>query len=165
MDRRNSLLLAFVVIATAAVPARADQPDGVVRWHGEGEQIYDCQKSATGTAWVLRQPDATLTDVAGRVEGHHGAGPSWTAADGSRITGHAITTIPAPREGAIPWLVVQADSHDGAGLLDHVTYVMRTETVGGIAPAGGCDLDHEGAVATVPYQATYSFLDPVQPPG
>ena len=58
---------------------------------------------------------------------------------------------------------MQTDSHDGTGMLDHVTYVMRTETVGGVAPTGGCDFDHQGAVATVPYQATYSFLDSVSP--
>jgi hypothetical protein len=161
MVRRNSLLLALAAFVT--VPALADEPSGVVRWHGKGEQIYDCQKSPTGIAWVLRQPDATLTDAAGRVRGHHGAGPSWTAADGSRVTGHAITTIPAPRAGAIPWLVIQADAHDGPGTLDGVTYVMRTDTVGGVAPAGGCDAGHEGAVATVPYQATYSFLQPDAP--
>jgi hypothetical protein len=161
MVRRTILLALSLFIATPS--ALADETAGVLRWHGEGTQIYDCLKSNAGLAWVLRQPDATLTDADGRMRAHHGAGPSWTAADGSRIVGHAIATIPAPRPGAIPWLVLQTDAPDGSGTLDRVTYVLRTETVGGVAPAGGCDHDHEGAVTAVPYQATYSFLRPESP--
>jgi hypothetical protein len=160
---RRTILLALA--ALVAVPsALADETAGVLRWHGEGTQIYDCRKSGAGPTWVLRQPDATLTDADGRMRAHHGAGPSWTAADGSRLVGRVITTIPAPRAGAIPWLVLETDAHDGSGTLDGVTYVLRTDTVGGVAPDGGCDGDHEGAVATVPYQATYSFLRPASEP-
>jgi hypothetical protein len=160
MVHRN-ILLAFSALCVS-LPAVADEPTGVERWHGQGTQIYDCQKSAAARyLWVLRQPDATLTDSDGRIRGHHSAGPSWTAIDGSRVVGRAIVAIPAPRAGAIPWLVLQAESHDGHGTLDGVTYVLRTETVGGMAPDGGCDGEHEGAVATIPYEATYSFLQPV----
>jgi|SRR5579859_5750067 len=161
MVRRNILL---TLLALAVAPsALADETTGVIRWHGEGTQIYDCRISSTGPAWVLRQPDATLTDADGRIRGRHGAGPSWTATDGSRAVGRAITSIPAPRPGAIAWLVLQADAHDGPGTLDGVTYVLRTDTAGGVAPAVGCDRDHEGAVVAVPYQATYSFLRPEHP--
>ena len=160
---RRTIFLALSALVTAP-SGLADEAAGVLRWHGEGTQIYDCRKSDAGPAWVLRQPDATLTDADGRMRAHHGAGPSWTAADGSRVVGRVITTVPAPRAGAIPWLVLQADAHDGSGTLDGVTYVLRTETVGGVAPAGGCDGDHDGAVATVPYQATYTFLRPAPEP-
>ena len=155
-----NILLALALATGVAPPARAVEPAGVIRWHGQGEQIYDCRKSATGYAWVLARPDAILSDAGGRVRAHHGAGPRWTAADGSSITGRTITTIPAPRADAIPWLVLQADAPGGQGTLDGVTYVLRTETVGGVAPATGCDRDHEGALARVPYEATYSFLRP-----
>ena len=153
----RSILLALATLV-AAPRAQAAGMAGVIRWHAQGTQIYDCRKSPAGYAWVLRQPDATLTDADGRVQAHHGAGPSWTAADGSSIGGRPITVIPSPRADAIPWLVLQASSHDGHGLFDDVTYVLRTETVGGVAPPTGCDPEHEGAVAAVPYQATYSFL-------
>jgi hypothetical protein len=154
-----NILLAVATLA-ATPPTEAAGTSGVIRWHAQGVQIYDCRRSSGGYAWALRQPDAVLTDDDGHVSGHHGAGPSWTATDGSSIAGRAILTIPAPRAAAIPWLVLQASTHDGRGTLEGVTYVLRTETIGGVAPADGCDPDHEGKVTTVPYQATYSFLHP-----
>jgi len=156
---RCNILLAFFAMS-AMQPALAEEPAGVIRWRGQGTQIYDCEQIAAGYSWVLRQPDATLTDSDGRIRGHHGAGPSWTANDGSRVVGRAITTILAPRAGAIPWLVVEINARDGRGALDGVTYVLRTETVGGVPPEAGCDQPHKGAVASVPYEATYSFLRP-----
>ena len=157
----QGILLPLLLLSAAPGTKTADAA-GVIRWHGDGVQIYDCAKAGNGYAWTLRQPDALLTDATGRISGHHGAGPSWTATDGSSVVGHVVTTIPAPRPGAIPWLVLQAAAHDGHGTLDDVTYVLRTETVGGVAPAGGCSQDHAGAVVTVPYQATYSFLHPTE---
>ena len=161
---QRGILMALTTLATAAPSAStsANTPastPGVIRWHGEGVQIYDCKKSADGYAWMLRQPDAMLTDADGHVTGHHSVGPRWTATDGSSIVGRTIETIPSPAT-AIPWLVLEASSHDGHGALDGVTYVLRTETVGGVAPADGCSKAREGAVTTVPYQATYSFLRP-----
>ena len=39
-----------------------------------------------------------------------------------------------------------------------VVWVQRVRTRGGLAPSGGCDPAHLGAVARVPYAATYCFL-------
>ena len=153
-------LLALALLQAA--PTQASRATDVIRWHGDGVQIYDCMKAGVGYAWTLRQPDALLTDAGGHVSGHHGAGPSWTATDGSRVVGHVLTTIPAPRPGAIPWLVLQAARHDGCGELAGVSYVLRTETIGGVAPAGGCSHDRAGAVVSVPYQASYLFLQPAE---
>ncbi|MEJ1976180.1 MAG: DUF3455 domain-containing protein [Acetobacteraceae bacterium] len=124
--------------------ARPPPPPDVIHWRGEGMQIYSCQTLQGGYAWTLERPDATLTDLLGHVRGHHDGGPSWTAADGSRIVGQLVTAIPAPRPNAIPWLVLRAATHEGHGVLDSVTYVLRTETVGGVAPASGCDPLHAG---------------------
>jgi len=153
-------LLALVLLQAA--PTQAARSTDVIRWHGDGVQIYDCAQAGGRYAWTLRQPDAVLTDAGGHVSGHHGAGPSWTATDGSRVVGHVLTTIPAPRPGAIPWLVLQATKHDSCGALAGVSYVLRTETVGGVAPADGCSHDQAGAVVSVPYQANYSFLQPAE---
>jgi hypothetical protein len=159
----RDILLAIAALVAPSQAQAADSPD-VIRWRGDGTQIYSCQKSQDTYAWVLKRPDAVLTDTDGLVRGHHGAGPSWTATDGSGIVGRLITVIPAPRADAIPWLVLQADTHDGPGMLNGVTYVLRTETVGGVAPSSGCDADREGATATIPYRATYSFLRPIDGP-
>jgi hypothetical protein len=58
---------------------------------------------------------------------------------------------------AIPWLLLQAASHVGDGRMSSVTYIQRFDTVGGIAPAGGCDATTVGTVARVDYTATYYF--------
>lgn len=41
-----------------------------------------------------------------------------------------------------------------------VSYIQRLETVGGLAPASGCDAEHVGAVLRVPYEAVYYFYKP-----
>ena len=37
--------------------------------------------------------------------------------------------------------------------------INHLDTVGGIAPSTGCDVDHVGAVARVDYSATYFFYE------
>jgi len=59
---------------------------------------------------------------------------------------------------AIPWLLLGATSHGGEnGKMTQVTSIQRLSTVGGLAPATGCDADHVGATADVPYDADYFF--------
>ncbi len=157
------ITLALATVAAPSGQAAATIPN-VISWHAEGTQIYSCQTSPTGYGpagygWALKQPEAVLIDAAGHICGHHGAGPSWTAADGSRVTGRVVSTIPAPLAGAVPWLVLHVDSHAGHGVLERVDYVLRTDTVGGAAPASGCDAAHASAETQVAYTATYSFLN------
>jgi len=47
--------------------------------HGKGDQIYACKANANGApfGWILKAPDATLTDDSGKVVGHHVIGPTW----------------------------------------------------------------------------------------
>jgi hypothetical protein len=155
------IMLAVLAAFVGPRAGSAAEPADVIIWVGKGAQVYTCQSAKNGYAWTFKQPDAQLTDSEGQVRAHHGAGPSWTAADGSRIIGEVVATIPAPRPDSIPWLVLLAKQHEGQGILERVTYVLRTETLGGTAPAVGCDQQHDGIVARVPYQATYSFLNPV----
>jgi hypothetical protein len=42
-------------------------------------------------------------------------------------------------------------------LLASTRYVQRLDTVGGVAPAAGCDSAHAGTRARVDYSATYDF--------
>ncbi len=152
-------------IATALVPgllttgARAAGPaNGVVHWIGKGSQVYACIHDGDRFAWTLQRPDATLIDDTGTPRGQHGAGPSWTAWDGSQVFGAVLTSVPAPKPGAIPWLVLRASRHVGSGMMSGVGYVLRTDTEGGTAPAAGCDAAHVGAEERRPYRATYTFL-------
>ncbi len=124
---------------------------------GSGVQIYRCQRSGSGFAWQFKAPEATLFDPAGRVAGHHFAGPSWQATDGSTVVGAVIASSQGAA-GSIPWLLLRARSHRGAGMFAGVSYIVRSRTKGGIAPAAGCDLDHLGQEARIGYSAAYTLF-------
>src|SRR5579863_6690988 len=125
--------------------------------HAKGDQIYTCKGDAAQFAWTLKAPDARLFDKGGKVFGKHFAGPSWEAADGSRVTGKAVANVPSPDTDSIPWLLVNIISHDGSGVLSHATTIQRINTKGGKAPASGCDAAHANQELHVPYTADYFF--------
>jgi hypothetical protein len=121
-----------------------------------GVQIYDCKAGADGAlGWVFRAPEADLFAHGHLVVSHY-AGPTWEALDGSTVVGARVAgaTVDAT---AIPWLLLQAASHTGHGLMSAVTYIQRLETVGGLAPSTGCDDSTAGAASEVDYTATYAF--------
>jgi hypothetical protein len=123
-----------------------------------GAQVYECQRGDDARyAWKLVGPDAVLTDASGAPFGKHYAGPTWEALDGSKVVGVVKEKADAPRAGAIPWLTLTAKSTEGTGKLAKVTSIQRVDTVGGVAPAGGCDAGSSGTRQGVPYEATYYF--------
>ena len=149
--------VAGVAVITLAQAAHA-APVPALELHGTGVQIYVCSASPAGAAaWKLKAPEATLKDADGQSVVHHFAGPSWQAADGSKVVGAMLSASPSPVQGAIPWLVVRATETTGSGILSHVAYVLRTQTKGGVAPAGEC---HVGSEVSVPYEANYIFFTP-----
>ena len=153
---RTMLLLAALNLL-AGPNARAASPVVIVLL-GKGVQIYGCAPGEAGYAWRLKAPDAVLTDAAGDKVGHHYGGPTWQADDGSVVMGEPVVASRSPETGAIPWLVLRAKAHSGQGLLSGVSYVVRSDTEGGAAPATGCDAGHSGAEARVGYSATYTFF-------
>ncbi len=142
------------------VPAHAAE---ALRAGGQGVQIYTCTQQGVAYQWVLTAPEATLTDDSGKQLGTHSAGPTWTAADGSVITGKVLQKKVAMGGLNIPWLLLAATPKQPAsGVFANVAYVRRSATKGGNAPADGCDAQHPGAVARVPYSATYTFYKAVK---
>jgi hypothetical protein len=129
----------------AALPAR-------------GVQIYTCAVPAAGgaPAWTLKAPHAVL-GKGHDVQAIHFAGPSWEATDGSIVTGTKVAAAAAPDAADIPWLLLQAATHTGAGIFANVTFVQRLATENGVAPATGCDDAHVGAEVLAPYAADYFF--------
>jgi hypothetical protein len=125
---------------------------------GDGVQIYACAATDHDYAWVFRSPEAVLLDAQGRQVGSHGAGPSWTLADGSSVIGEKVAEAASPDPHAIPWLLLRVKSHDGTGQLANAAWVRRANTVGGKAPETGCDPTHVGETARVRYSAVYQFL-------
>jgi hypothetical protein len=143
------------------LPAELAAPRGerlLLRARAHGFQIYTCAPSPKQPAqleWTLVAPEAQLVDEHDRPLGRHYAGPTWEANDGSKVVGEVVAR--APRPGAIPWLLLRGKP-SGAGVLAGVASIQRVDTVGGVAPASGCDGAHRGAGARVPYSAVYNFF-------
>ncbi len=152
---RHPLLL--VTLLCCLLGAAAPWP-GSPAFSANGMQIYACQAAATGPAWHLLGPEAKLTELGGSLLIHHFAGPSWQAPDGSAVVGEILASSPGAA-GSIPWLLLHARTHRGDGVLASVTYIVRSQTEGGAAPASGCDTFHLGAEARVPYRAIYTFFE------
>ena len=165
-------LLGSILVAGAAVPAGAGPrppqvpeairvPAGqkvVLDVTGKGVQIYDCKPSATNPAalvWTFREPAAVLSRRGGHPVGIHFAGPTFESFDGSAVVGARPKSV-QPDPTAIPWLLLEADTHRGDGVLSQVDFIQRIETRGGLAPAGTCDPAADATVA-VPYRARYVF--------
>jgi hypothetical protein len=130
----------------------------LLRAVAEGVQIYTCAVQGSAAVWTLKAPEAVLHDATGKqVIGKHFAGPSWQANDGSTVVGEVAARADAPAGDAIPWLLLRARSHSGARQFAEIDFVQRIDTVGGLAPPGGCEPGTQGNEARVPYSATYMF--------
>lgn len=155
-----------VAILLLAGAARADDvvpvppPSGaalVLEASADGVQIYSCEVKDKVFAWVFKGPEANLFGDDDRQIGTHFAGPSWKATDGSTVVGEVVAQADAPDGDAIPWLLLRAKSHSGAGLFATVSYIRRADTTGGVAPETGCDAGHLSEQARMRYSATYQF--------
>ena len=121
----------------------------------KGVQIYECRNSE----WAFVAPAADLFDANGKKIGRHFAGPQWEAEDGSRITGTGVKArSDAPVAGAIPWLLLSAQSVGGKGVFSGVSSVRRVHTAGGVAPRAHCSPAETGQLVRVPYTADYYFF-------
>ena len=128
-------------------------------YNAVGVQIYVCATSATsGTpTWTLLGPQANLLKDDGELAGTHFIGPTWQGNDGSSVVGAKVAGATVDPT-AVPWLLLTAKSHSTeSGFFEDVTSIQRLSTVGGNAPATGCDATTLGAVVQVPYSAEYFF--------
>ncbi len=161
LQQSAALVAATLLYACAAVPEALDPGPSLrplVTVAARGVQIHECRAGPRGPAWVFVAPEAELLDAEGRVVGTHGAGPHWTAGDGSRIEGTVAARSEAPAAGAIPWLLLKTRSTGGPGRWQAVQAVQRIHTEGGVAPTRGCDAIRLGVRARVPYRADYRLF-------
>jgi len=163
-------LAGLIVGYAASSPARADDipaslqvPPGAVltqKLHAVGVQIYSCGAGKDGTGrfeWVLKAPEADLSDQAGHRIAKHYAGPTWEAVDGSKVTGEVMARADSPTANAVAWLLLSAKPAPGSGIFAAVRFVQRLHTVGGTAPSEGCNQASAGREVRVPYSAEYRF--------
>jgi hypothetical protein len=162
MNAMKALSVALISLGSVAVCAQV--PDAIkapsgkeaMTLKGAGMLNYECKTAADGkVAWGF-VPDAKLTDKAGKEVGKYYGGPTWELNDGSKITGKQIATAPGAT-GAIPLQLVETTPATGKGALEGVAYIQRVNTVGGVAPAEGCDPTKVGAKKAVGYSADYVF--------
>jgi len=164
--------VSFLTCLSGLAPAdarAADVPENLrapatqtltVSLQARGVQIYECGISKADPArfeWIFKAPEAELFDQAGKRIGKHYAGPTWEADDGSKVVGAAKARDDGPDANAIPWLLLSATSAEGNGIFGQTQSVQRLNTVGGKAPADGCDQAQVGKLARVNYRATYNF--------
>jgi hypothetical protein len=123
-----------------------------------GVQIYRCELDTGGTAaWKYQRPSAKLSNHSGAIHVDHGAGPSWSAKDGSKIIGKVIASTPSPHSENIPWLQLSVQSEGNSGLLSETKYIERIETKGGIPNSLDCTPKNIGEMVEIPYTAVYLF--------
>src|ERR1700674_4086551 len=160
--------IGILLAAQAQGPARPEVPESlkapageevILAAHATGVQIYVCQAGADQKfAWVLKAPEAELTDATGKKIAHHFAGPTWKHADSSEVKGKVIAKQDAPKPEAIPWLLLTAASQTGAGVFSRVTSIQRIHTQGGLRPsANTCDASANGKESRSGYSADYYF--------
>jgi Protein of unknown function (DUF3455) len=182
-----SLPLSIAVPAFAAadhvtpppVPSDLNVPAGKKAFligHAHGTQNYSCLPSATGVAWTLFGPQATLFSEDGDQLITHFLSPNpeesgtpratWQhSKDSSSVWAVATAIYTQPdyvAPGAIPWLKLQVVGRQfgpqwGDRLLS-ATHIQRVNTAGGIAPSTGCAVAADiGKKALVPYETDYVF--------
>jgi hypothetical protein len=125
-----------------------------------GVQIYECSANKDQPErfeWVLKAPEAELSDRTGRKVGRHYAGPTWQSADGSGVVGEVKARAAGPDPSAIPWLLLSAKSNSGNGVFSQIKSIQRLQTVGGKAPSEPCGQANAQQVVRVPYKASYYF--------
>ncbi|HEX8781587.1 MAG TPA: DUF3455 domain-containing protein, partial [Nocardioides sp.] len=146
--------------------------------HAVGTQNYVCLPSASGFAWALFTPEATLFSDDDKQVTTHFFAPN-AAEDGAiRATwlhSRDTSTVQAKlfaassdadfvAEGAVPWLLLEVVEGaqvgpTGGDTLTHTTFIQRLNTSGGVAPKTGCSGPTDvGAKAFVPYTADYFFF-------
>jgi len=149
-------------VDNAALPEAVRVPAGqklMMATTGVGEITYECREKkdlAGQHEWAFVGPVATLYGGDRKTVGKYYAGPTWEAADGSKVTGKQVAVAPAS-PGNLPLQLVKADPAMGAGAMTGVSYIQRLNTKGGVAPAMACDAAGKGKRQVVAYEADYVF--------
>ena len=159
-------MLAMAVLAASAVAGFADDtrlpevPEQIAppaeakvhfRGFARGVQIY----TWNGFSWGAAVPEATLFDEDGNIVMIHFGGPTWQSNSGSAVVGALPPKAVTVDTNAIPWLLLDALTTKGPGILAETSHIHRVNTVGGKAPSQ--DGVFVGQVARVPYTADYFF--------
>jgi hypothetical protein len=154
---------AFAAVDNLSLPESVRVPAGQMvklETHAIGEITYECREKSDapgGHAWAFAGPVATLYDAQKKVFGKYYGGPTWEAADGSRVTGKQVAVAPSNAPKSIPLQLVKAEPAMGNGAMTGVTYIQRLNTKDGVAPSVACTVANKGTKQQVSYEASYVF--------
>ncbi|CAG8655495.1 4535_t:CDS:2 [Cetraspora pellucida] len=147
--------------------------------YGSGVQQYQCLINNGTPQWSQVGPDAYLINdikkesFTSKYEvAHHYFQP--TPVNGGRITWQSIVkkddslviakiiaSSPSPNgSGNVPWLQTQATSNQGNGRFSNITYVLRINTKGGVAPSvDQCGSTYQNSqTAAINYTTEYWYF-------
>ncbi len=166
MWKRNGVALMGLLTLSACATKPLKAPDAlmpptgsvmVMESLGAGTQPYVCQVGEQGALhWVAGNTEMDLFDTDGTRVARR-LGSRWVMNDGSQVGATVQTTVPAAKEGSLPWALWVANEASGQGKLAHVQWVQELNTHGGSAPdAGACS--KPGKTDKVLYTATYRFF-------
>ncbi|MBW4684005.1 MAG: DUF3455 domain-containing protein [Komarekiella atlantica HA4396-MV6] len=147
---------------SSLIPNSLQVPNGqklLLKASAKGTQIYVCKAKSEYPdqyEWTLKAPDAVLLNEQGQDLGKHYAGPTWEAKDGSKVVAKVKSKANAPQDGTIPWLLLEARSHEGNGMFRQVNWIQRINTVDG-TPVQGCNEFSQNREIRVNYTADYLF--------
>lgn len=130
----------------------------VLRLRGRGYQVFRCEDTTEGLAWVYQLPEATLADDRGNPVGRHGANFTFEHDDGSRLAGKVQAWDDAPDAADLRWLLLTTQSY-GRGAFAGIAYVQRVNTLGGMPPPR-CTASDRGQVLRVEVAADFVFYRP-----
>jgi hypothetical protein len=151
-------------VTAPVAPAALKAPDNervAFVWQAIGSQIYECRNDAGKMIWVFIAPEAELTNDKGDKVGTHGAGPNWTALDGSKIVGTVKARVNGAQPADIPLLLLSAKAAADApvGKMSAITSVQRLNTEGGNAKSTGCSTAQDvGKRSKEGYTSDYVFF-------
>ena len=143
-------------VAPAIRASAAEEPAFML--NADGVHIYQCRMvSADGRwGWVFTAPDATLYEGSRSVATQKSPNLFESLSDRSSVAG-VVRGTQFAGGGNLPWAMLNAQPIGTAGLFTGVTSIQRVNTAGGVAPAGGCGPDNDGAEARVGFSADYYF--------
>lgn len=161
-----SLVGPLVATDQAVLPADIRVPAGnvvVLHAQGRGDLHYECQairRTPYEYTWLLRNPSLKLEDARGNVVTYYpGTRSRWVHSDGSEVVAREFVEV-STDNNSLPLLRAKADSTEGHGALENISYVQNLRNQGGVVSNKPCTAGTLGMRMTVPYEADYIFWRP-----
>lgn len=123
---------------------------------GTGYQQFQCTADKKGRYWRFVSPKVELKDKSGKVVATQGSDFTFTAPDGSVLTGKIVRWDEKTSPLNVRSVLFETHGHGKTGVLTGIGWVKRIEGKGGI-PQTRCSASQLGSFLQVPFTARYVF--------